>query len=112
MQLAFRPSAYFEFVPTWEATFIHQPTGSVDIHILSLDAVVNFIPDMQLSIQAQFDNISRGFGFSARYAWEYEPGNEFFFAIGHSAVIPGTRFEKFLNKTTQATMRVGHTFRF
>ena len=56
--------------------------------------------------------ISRSFGFSARYSWEYEPGNEIFFSIGHGAVIPGTRFEKFLNKTTQATLRVGHTFRF
>jgi len=77
-----------------------------------VDSVINFIPDMQLVLQAQFDNISRGFGFSARYSWEYEPGNEIFFAIGHAAIIPGTRFEKFLNKTTQATFRVGHTFRF
>ena len=112
MQIAFRPNRYFEFVPTWEATFIHGPTGNVDIHILSVDSVVNFIPDMQLALQAQFDNISRGFGFSARYSWEYEPGNEIFFAIGHAAIIPGTRFEKFLNKTTQATLRLGHTFRF
>ena len=112
MQIAFRPNRFFEFVPTWEATFIHEPTGNVDIHILSVDSVVNFIPDMQLSIQAQFDNISRSFGFSARYSWEYEPGNEIFFSIGHGAIIPGTRFEKFLNKTTQATLRIGHTFRF
>jgi len=112
MQIAFRPNRFFEFVPTWEATFIHTPTGSVDIHILSVDSVVNFIPDMQLALQAQFDNISRGFGFSARYSWEYEPGNELFFAIGHAAIIPGTRFERFLNKTTQATLRAGHTFRF
>jgi len=108
MQFAYRPSAYFEFVPTWEATFIHQPTGSVDIHIFSLDTVVNFIPDMQLSVQAQFDNISRSFGFSARYAWEYEPGNEFFVAFGQSALIPGTTFR---TGVSQLVIRLGHTFR-
>ena len=109
MQIAFRPNAYFEFVPTWEASFIHEPTGSVDIHILSLDSVINFIPDMQLAIQAQFDNISRGFGFSARYAWEYQPGNQILVAIGHSAVVPGTTF---VSQRTGATLRLIHTFRF
>ena len=109
MQLAYRPSAYFEFVPTWEATFIHEPTGSVDIHILSLDTVVNFIPDMQLSVQAQFDNISRSVGFSARYIWEYEPGNDIFVAFGQSAVIPGTTFR---TGVSQLVIRLGHTFRF
>jgi hypothetical protein len=109
LQVAFRPNAYFEFVPTWEATFIHEPTGSVDIHILSLDSVINFIPDMQLALQAQFDNISRGFGFSVRYAWEYQPGNQILLAVGHSGVIPGTSF---LSNRTQATFRLIHTFRF
>ena len=109
LQIAFRPNAYFEFVPTWEATLIRQPQGSVDIHILSLDSIINFIPDIQLAIQAQFDNISRGFGFSARYVWEYEPGNQILFAIGHSALIPGTNF---ISQRTQATLRLIHTFRF
>ena len=35
LQIAYRPNAYFEFIPTWEATFIRRPTGDVDIHILS-----------------------------------------------------------------------------
>jgi hypothetical protein len=109
LQIAFRPNAYFEFVPTWEATLIREPQGSVGIHILSLDSIINFIPDMQLAIQAQFDNISRGFGFSARYVWEYEPGNQILFAIGHSALIPGTNF---VSQRTQATLRLIHTFRF
>lgn len=109
LQVAFRPNAYFEFVPSWTATFIHEPTGSVDIHILSLDSIINFIPDMQLAVQAQFDNISRGFGFSARYSWEYEPGNQILIAVGHSALVPGTTF---LSQRTQATLRLIHTFRF
>jgi hypothetical protein len=109
LQVAFRPNRFFEFVPQWIATFIREPTGSVDIHILALDSIINFIPDMQLEIQAQFDNISRGFGFSARYSWEYEPGNQILIAIGHSAIVPG---ETFISQKTQATFRLTHTFRF
>ena len=109
LKIFYRPNAYFSFTPAYEGDFIRLPTGDVDIHIVSADAVVNFLPDMQLALQAQFDNISQGFGFSARYRWEYEPGNEIFVGVGHSALIPGTTFE---SRTTQMTIRLGHTFRF
>ena len=47
--------------------------------------MINFTPDMQLALQAQYDNISENFGFSARYRWEYRPGDEIFVGIGQSA---------------------------
>jgi hypothetical protein len=71
--------------------------------------VVNFLPDMQLALQAQYDNISENFGFSARYRWEYAPGDELFIAIGQSAMIGN---QGFIAQTTQATVRLGQTFRF
>ena len=65
--------------------------------------------DMQLALQAQYDNISENFGFSARYRWEYAPGDELFIAIGQSAFIGN---QGFIAQTTQATVRLGQTFRF
>ena len=109
LQLAFRPGPIFEFIPTYEGTFIDLPTGKVDIHVATLDSVINFLPDMQLALQAQYDNISENFGFSARYRWEYSPGDEFFIAIGQSALISN---QGFIAQTTQATIRLGQTFRF
>jgi len=107
--LTYRPNAYFEFVPTWDATFIDLPSGSVDIHLLSVDSVVNFTPDMQVALQAQYDNISRNFGFSARYRWEYQPGNEIFVAIGQAAMFVNNQF---IAQTSLLSIRLGHTFRF
>ena len=109
VQLAFRPGPIFEFVPTYEGTYIDLPTGKVDIHLVTVDSVVNFLPDMQLALQAQYDNISENFGFSARYRWEYAPGDELFVAIGQSAMIGN---QGFIAQTTQATVRLGQTFRF
>ena len=105
----FRPNEYFEITPHYVATFIDLPTGHVAIHILSASGGVNFTPDMQILLQAQFDNISRSFGFSARYRWEYEPGNEIFVSLGQNALIPGTAFEP---QTTLFSVRLGHTLRF
>ena len=105
----FRPNEYFEITPHYVATFIDLPTGRVAIHIISASGGVNFTPDMQILAQVQFDNISRSFGFSARYRWEYQPGNEIFVSLGQSAFIPGTTFEP---QTTQLSIRLGHTFRY
>jgi hypothetical protein len=108
-ELIFRPSLYFEITTSYEPNFIELPTGKVDIHLATADAVVNFTPDMQLALQAQYDNISENFGFSARYRWEYRPGNEIFVGIGQSAIIDSRGF---IAQVSQGTIRLGHTFRF
>jgi len=109
LTLTYRPNPVFEFIPRYVATSIDLPTGYVAIHILSASGGVNFTPDMQIVAQVQFDNISRSFGFSARYRWEYKPGDEIFVSLGQSALIPGTTFEP---QTTLASIRLGNTFRF
>jgi len=108
-ELIFRPSIYFEITASYEPNFIDLPTGEVDIHLATMDAVINFNPDMQLALQAQYDNISENFGFSARYRWEYRPGNEIFVGIGQSAIIDSRGF---MAQVSQGTIRLGHTFRF
>ena len=107
--LIFRPSSYFEITAGRETNSIDLPTGKVDIHLSTADAAVNFTPDMQIALQAQYDNISENFGFSARYRWEYHPGNELFVGGGQTALISNRGF---IGQVTQATIRLGHTFRF
>ena len=109
VQMDFRPIALFQFIPHYTYTWIDLPTGSVAVHLFSSDIVLNFTPDMQLFTQVQFDNISQKFSFSARYRWEYEPGNEIFVSFGQAALIPGTTFKP---RTSQAVIRIGHTFRY
>jgi len=109
LTLIFRPSTYFEITAGHEANVIDLPTGKVDIRLDTADAVVNFTPDMQIALQAQYDNISENFGFSARYRWEYRPGNELFVGVGQSALIANRGF---IGQVTQATIRLEHTFRF
>jgi hypothetical protein len=108
-ELIFRPSIFFEIRTSYEGNFISLPTGDVDIHIATADGVVNFTPVMQLALQAQYDNISGNFGFSARYRWEYRPGTEIFVGLGQSALFDN---QGFVAQATQATIRLGHTFRF
>jgi hypothetical protein len=105
----YRPSEYFEVNVSYDGQFISVPGGKVDINIGSIDGLINFTPDMQFAIQAQYDNISQSFGFLGRYRWEYRPGSELFVAIGQSALIPGTDFTF---QTTTVSVRLSRTFRF
>jgi hypothetical protein len=107
--LRFRPSEYFEVNVSYDGTFIRMPGGKVDINVLSMDGLINFTPDMQFAIQAQYDNISESFGFLGRFRWEFKPGSEIFIAMGQSALIPGTDFRF---QTTALSVRIGHTLRF
>src|SRR6185503_20467649 len=92
LSVTYRPSPYFELTPAYRGTFIELPTGHVDIHLATLDSVLAFTPDMNVALQVQYDNISGNFGFSLRYRWECEPGNEIFFGLGQSASITGPDF--------------------
>jgi hypothetical protein len=109
LNLFFRPSSHFEITVGHEANAIDLPTGAVDIHLATTNAMINFTPVMQIALQAQYDNISENFALSARYRWEYRPGSELFGGFGQSALISNRGF---IGQLTQATIRLGHTFRF
>ena len=109
-RLDIRPSALIQLVPQYTYTQISLPTGNVNIHLFTSDIILNFTPDMQLFTQLQYDNISENFALSFRYRWEYEPGQELFVSVGQSAFIPGE--PTFVPQSTQATIRLGRTYRF
>jgi hypothetical protein len=112
VDLSWRPNRYFEIAPGYEGEFIDLPTGAVDIHILTLDSVVNFTPDMQFALEVQWDNISRAFALSGRYRWEYTPGNELFVGLGQTAALPRLSFSQFEAETSLLSVRLGQTFQF
>lgn len=104
-----RPSPYFTFEARHNFQEFRLPNGSLRIHISSVAANINFSPDMTLTLQSEYDNISSGVSLSARYRWEFMPGQELFASIGHAANWEGRDFR---SETTTAGLRVGGTFRF
>ena len=109
-QVNYRPTEVYELQLGYDPSFITLPAGHVNIHVASLTGVVNFTPDMQIGLQAQYDNISGNIGFLARYRWEFRPGSDILLAVGQSAVVPaGLGIQP---QVTQASLRVTHTLRF
>ena len=109
LELVFRPNQYYAIEASHEWTHLEMPDGTIDIHIASLNTTITFTPDMQIAMQAQYDNISQNFGLLARYSWELLPGSELLIAFGQAATIPTSRF---VAQRSQLTVRLGHTLRF
>ena len=107
--LSYRPNQFYELQATYDPSFIDLPGGDVDIHVGALAGIINFTPDMQFQMQAQYDNISENFAFLGRYRWEFRPGSEIFIALGQGAIISNSQF---LAQVTQFSFRIGHTLRF
>lgn len=105
-----RPDSTWDIALEHRFTNITLPTGDLEFQIWAGDLKINFTPDMQLLTQIQYDNISEGFGLSARYRWEFQPGSELFVSLGESAeLLQGLNYR---SDTTQLSVRLGHLMRF
>jgi len=81
-------------------------SGSVVLRVIvdekGKTKVVDIVTPMGFGLdQAAIDAVHR---------WEYEPGQELFVSVGQSAFIPGE--PTFVPQSTQATIRLGRTYRF
>jgi hypothetical protein len=108
-RLDIRPNATFQFVPRYVFTHFDMPSGILNIHAVSLSLITSITPDMQLYTEVQYDNVSERFALSMRYRWEYQLGQELFMSFGHSARIADRVFQ---SRTSQAIIRLGHTFQY
>jgi hypothetical protein len=111
----YRPTEVYELELNYDMNFIDLPAGRVNIHVASISGIVNFTPDMQFVVQAQYDNISGSFAFLGRFRWEYRPGSELFIALGQAANIPATALSRYLEPQLQQTnlsIRLQRTFQF
>lgn len=108
-----RPSPFLDLRSSYSQEKISVPGGDVTIHIGSVDTVFNLSPDLSISTQSQYDNISKSFSFFGRLRWEMRPVTEVFVSVGHGAIIDSAEFSRNVQPIqSQGVLRIGNTFRF
>lgn len=111
-ELSLRPSRFVELAAEYTYSEFDLPSGSVGIHIASVNSVIAFTPDMTIKTEIQYDNISEAFTFFSRFSWEPIPEREIFLSFGHTALIDRTDFPRdFRSRRSSLALRLGHTFR-
>jgi hypothetical protein len=81
LELGLRASRRLEFGLDARVRDIRLPQGDFQVRSGSVKAVCSFSPDLQLSLLAQYDNLSDSLGVNFRLKWIMQPGNEVFFVI-------------------------------
>jgi hypothetical protein len=91
-----RPRPGVRINTTYEYNRVSLPEGRFDTRLLRVVTDTQFSPFMYLVNNIQYDSVSRGLGWQARYRWIVRPGNDVFFVYTHNWVEdrldPGTRF--------------------
>lgn len=108
-----RPSPVFAigWNNTWQAISIES--GDTEIYVTSIAGILSFTPDMRLTTEIQYDNISGNVNLFSRFNWEFAPGAELFVGVGHNASVPASEFgQEFTSNVSTVTVRVGRTFNF
>ena len=109
----FRPNRHFSIAANYELTQFDLPTGSLAVHVGTVESTIAVSPTMFIKSDIQYDNISESFSLLSRFSWEPTPEREIFLALGHSALIEEDRFpESFRAQGTSLALRLGQTFRF
>jgi hypothetical protein len=108
-----RPSPVFAIGWTNDWRAISVDSGDTEIYVTSIAGIISFTPDMQLSTEVQYDNISGNVNLFSRFNWEFAPGSELFIGVGHNADVPASDFgQEFTSNVSTVTVRVGRTFNF
>ncbi|HEY0969154.1 MAG TPA: DUF5916 domain-containing protein [Opitutaceae bacterium] len=108
-ELGWRPSNRIELAGEWELREIRLPQGDFNVRVLSGKAVYTFSPDLQLSLLAQYDNVSDELGFNFRTKWTVQPGNEIFFIVNQGYDLMDDHFRPTENETS---LKGSWTYRF
>lgn len=110
--VSWRPGKHFRIGAQYSRSSFDLPSGSLDVHVGSLDSVIAFSPTMSIATDVQYDNISENFTFFSRLTWEPTPEREIFVSFGHTALIEEDRFPtSFRAQGSNFAVRLGHTFR-
>ena len=105
----YRPNRHLNFKAAYQQNDISVSGGDVQIKVVYADMIVNITPDMQITNQLQYDNISEGLGYFGRFRWAIRPQTELLVTYSQ-----GAQADIDLLRATQSglSIRIGNTYRF
>jgi hypothetical protein len=93
----------------WEHTRANLDEGDFRTHVFRLDGKVDLSPDIALTTQVQFDNVSDRLGLFARMRWIVQPGSDLFVVLRRNWRAVGERLTPL---QTSATAKLSYSVRF
>jgi hypothetical protein len=81
-------------------------------NLFQIDLGLDFTPDISLSSNIQFDDVSEVLGTNTRFRWIITPGTDIFFVYNHNWLKNSTLDKRYFTIQQGGAMKVVYTYRF
>ena len=93
----------------WEHNRVRLAEGAFNTHVLRFDGNVDLSPNLSLTSQVQYDNLSERLGLFARVRWILEPGSDLFLVYTHNWRT--LDFDRFSPRNAELAAKLTYTIR-
>lgn len=84
LRLTLRPTPGINLSMEYEHTDVRVDEGGFSTNLLQLEMGFDFTPDISLSSNIQYDDVSKVIGTNTRFRWILTPGTDVFFVYNHN----------------------------
>ena len=108
-RLGYDPIKWLNTSISYTYNLFELPDIEFDAQITSLNARINFTPDMGWSHLIQYDNISESIGYNTRFFWEFQSGKKFYAVLRQNY---GDEYHLWELRESEFSIKALTTFRF
>ena len=110
--LTIRPVPGINLGSGYRHTKVTAENSGFKTNLFQLDLGLDFTPDISLSSNIQFDDVSEVLGTNTRFRWIITPGTDIFFVYNHNWLNNPALNKRFFTIQQGGAMKVVYTYRF
>ena len=110
--LTIRPVPGINLGSVYRHTKVTAENSGFDTNLFQIDLGFDFTPDISLSSNIQFDDVTEILGTNTRFRWIITPGTDIFFIYNHNWLNNPALDKRFFTIQQGGAMKVGYTYRF
>jgi len=110
--LTIRPVPGINLGSQYRHAKVTAENSGFDTNLFQIDLGLDFTPDISLSSNIQFDDVTKVLGTNTRFRWIITPGTDIFFVYNHNWLNNPALDKKFFTIQQGGAMKMVYTYRF
>ncbi len=110
--LTIRPVSGINLGSQYRHAKVTAENSGFDTNLFQIDLGLDFTPDISLSSNIQFDDVTEVLGTNTRFRWIITPGTDIFFVYNHNWLNNPALDKRFLTIQQGGAMKMVYTYRF
>ena len=112
LDLTIRPVPGINLGSQYRHAKVTAENSGFDTNLFQIDLGLDFTPDISLSSNIQFDDVTEVLGTNTRFRWILTPGTDIFFVYNHNWLNNPALDKRFFTIQQGGAMKIVYTYRF